>query len=119
MKNDPAEHPQEDLFARIAMQRTAAQQHALIEPQPPVLPGELPAGQSNPQAAFTPQQKLDTPEKLQRELEKQRKRHAPYLRNLAPPLDAARITVPIGDVQLAQGNRQRPPGLCRHPPGCR
>ncbi len=87
---------QDDVFAKIAAQGTEASRGMLIEPQPPTLPDwTLPSGRSNPKVAFRPVAKLDTTEKLKRELERQRRRVAPFLRNLAPTLAPARLTVPL------------------------
>jgi hypothetical protein len=85
-----------DLFAQIASHTAASVRGGLVEPQPPELQGrELPTAPSNPKAAFRPVTKLDTAEKLQRELERQRKQYAPFLRNLAPAAASSRITLPL------------------------
>ena len=82
----------DDVFARIASQREADQRAILIEPQPPELPDvSLPARRNNPIAAFQPMPKLDTPAKLQRELARQRKRFAPFMRDLAPALETQNL----------------------------
>ena len=71
----------EDLFANIAATRPETRQTDLIEPQPPDLPlRDLPAARSNPRASFKPAAKLDTPERLQRALTRERRRMAPFLR---------------------------------------
>ena len=86
----------QDVFANIAAQQSAAHREQLIESQPPALPERnLPAGRSNPRAAFTPAAKLDTPQKLQRALERERRRMAPFLRDLAPAVASARIVKSI------------------------
>lgn len=75
-----------DLFADIATRDTGGRRAALIEPEPPLLPEKyVPASRTNARAAFRPSPKLDTPEKLQRALQRERKRMAPFLRDLAPP----------------------------------
>jgi hypothetical protein len=58
--------------------------------------------ESNSRAAFKPAAKLDTPAKLQRALERERKRLAPFLRDLAPTVASTRIVTPItaGDWRL-------------------
>jgi len=85
-----------DVFAQIASQVATVNRGQLMEPQPPELAScDLPAARSNPKAAFRPMAKLDTIEKLQSELERQRKRHVPFLRQLAPPISVTRITVPV------------------------
>jgi hypothetical protein len=86
----------DDLFARIASQRVAEQDQLLHEPQPPELPRIfLPAAKSLPAAAFKPQDKLDTPRKLQRELERQRKHYAKFMRNLAPTPEPTRTLIAL------------------------
>ena len=103
MKNNTAKPERADIFAQIGAQR-ATEQQGLIEPQPPKLPKKyLPAGQSNPRAAFRPLPKLDTAEKLQAELARERKRHAPFLRNLAPALPSSRIVVPLEEFDWRPG----------------
>lgn len=87
--------PQTDVFAAIAEQRSLTQA-GLIEPQPPSLPKRfLPSARSNPKAAFRPLAKLDTAEKLRRELSRERRRMAPFLRDVAPALPSARLIVPV------------------------
>ncbi|HEY3343076.1 MAG TPA: glycoside hydrolase family 2 TIM barrel-domain containing protein [Anaerolineae bacterium] len=86
----------DDLFARIATQRVAEQDQLLHEPQPPDLARIfLPAARSNPAAAFRPLDKIDTPRKLQRELERQRRHYARFLRNLAPAPETTRTLIPL------------------------
>jgi hypothetical protein len=88
--------PQRDLFAEIAAQRQAVRDAALVQPAPAPLPARvLPLDILDPASVFTPQEKLATPEQLHAELQRQRERYAPFLRNLAPPLPATRITVPV------------------------
>lgn len=85
-----------DIFAQIAAQRVAYRDAVLVEPQPPKLPGRfLPVGEPDTKTPFCPLRKLDTAEKLQRELERQRHRHEKFLKNLAPKLKKTRITVPL------------------------
>lgn len=86
----------QDIFANIASVCQEIRQDILIEPQPPALSARnLPAARSNPGAAFKPAVKLDTSEKLQRALERERKRVAPFLRDLAPAVVSSRIVTPI------------------------
>lgn len=92
----PADRMRDDVFARIASRREAEQRALLIEPQPPALPPiMLPARRHNPAATFSPLPKLDTPAKLQRELARQRKRFAPFMRDLAPALASLRQRIPL------------------------
>lgn len=91
-----ADRMRDDVFARIASRREAEQRAALVEPQPSALPDvALPARRHNPAAIFRPLPKLDTSAKLQRELARQRRRFAPFLRDLAPALVSLRQTIPL------------------------
>lgn len=86
----------QDIFANIAERQATTQREELVEPAPPALPQRiLPAGKSNPRAAFKPIPKLDTPEKLARALEQERRRMAPFLRDLAPAVGGNRIVTPV------------------------
>ncbi len=88
----------QDIFARIGAQR-ATEQKGFIEPPPPKLPKKyLPAGKSNPRAAFRPLPKLDTANQLQAELAQRRNQYAPFLRNLAPAVVTSRIAVPVTEL---------------------
>jgi beta-galactosidase/beta-glucuronidase len=93
-----------DTFAEIAgpqgqpslPQPEARRREALVAPQPPSLPEKLlPLTGLDTTAIFQPSDKLDTPEKLARELERLRERYAPYMENLAPEAVPTRITVPL------------------------
>jgi hypothetical protein len=87
-------------FADIGTRDLAARRGRLEEIRPPRLPRKmLPGGTSNPRAAFKPRPKLDTPEKLEAELARQRRRYAPFLRDLAPGLPSLRDTLPLEDFQ--------------------
>lgn len=92
-----------DLFAQIAAglvaddaQPYAPAREALVEPLPPDLPGRfLPVDADDPEAAFAPLPKLDTPEHLAQALADYRRRYAPFLLNLAPEPEQTRICLPI------------------------
>ena len=99
-----AEKVYRDMFAQIAgrearpaqPQPKSDRREPLIEPQPPALPQRfLPTEPLNPDAVFTPLDKLDTAAKLARELEAYRHRYEPFTRDLAPEAEQTRITVPI------------------------
>ncbi len=81
--------------------RSIAERRGLLEEvQPPKLPRKfLPAEKSNPRAAFKPAPRMDTPEKLQAELLRQRRRYAPFLKDLAPKLERMRIAQRLEDFQ--------------------
>jgi len=87
--------PGADKFAQISAIKADYDRGDLvsISPAPLVrrnLPMDTPA-----ECAFEPLPKMTTAEQLREELNRQRERHAPYLRDLAPPLDDPRIRVPL------------------------
>jgi len=89
-----------DVYADIGGRSIEGRRSVLEEIRPPVLPRKmLPAGKSNPRSAFTPTQKLDTPEELNVELERQRGRYAPFLEDLAPGLHSLRETLRLEEFQ--------------------
>lgn len=82
-----------DLFADIGTRAISERRGQLREPLPPKLPRKLlPAEKSAAAAAFKPVAKLDTAEKLDAELARQRKRYQPFLRDLAPELPELRVS---------------------------
>ncbi|MCF7838928.1 MAG: hypothetical protein K9N49_09900, partial [Candidatus Marinimicrobia bacterium] len=90
-KSDSRAAARPDVFAAIARSGADTGRVALVESAPPVLPArQLPASRTNARAVFRPQPKLDTPGKLQRALARERRRLAPFLRDLAPPVASAR-----------------------------
>ncbi|MCK5381881.1 MAG: beta galactosidase jelly roll domain-containing protein, partial [Candidatus Latescibacteria bacterium] len=85
-----------DVFAGIAAQRVTLRDATLIEPKPPKLANTiLPLDNTDARFPLRPARKLDTPPKLQRELERQRRKHEKFLRDLAPAPEKTRITVPL------------------------
>jgi len=86
--------PAPDIFARIASQRATERQATLVEPLPPKLPDIMLPWSADAQP-FQPGEKLDSAEKLQAELARQRKHYQPFLADLAPKLPESRIVVPI------------------------
>lgn len=85
-----------DIFAEIAVQRQSLQKQELVESLPPQLSRHfLPIGKSDPGAAFKPGPKLDTAAKLQRELERQRRIHTKFMKDLAPNPSQTRTSVPL------------------------
>ena len=83
-----------DPFAEIARHRAVLRKRSLVVPRPPALPARrLPTGRHDPAAAFQPGRKLDTAEKLSAELARQRRLHARFLRDFAPPAERTRLTV--------------------------
>jgi len=82
-----------DQFAEIGALEITARRGHLQEVKPPALPKTfLPAKRNNPRAAFKPAPKIDSADKLAAELARQRKRYAPFLKDLAPTLPSKRIT---------------------------
>lgn len=85
-----------DIFAQIAAQQIRHRGAEIKELAPPRLPRRfLPPPQSAPAAAFRPAEEIDTPEKLRRALERERRRTEKFLRNLAPALPSLRVVVPL------------------------
>lgn len=93
-----------DIFAEIAgpqggprqPQPKSYRRETLVEPQPPVLPQKfLSLEDIDSDAVFQPTHKLDTPQKLDRELDRFRKRYEPFMQDLAPQLERTRISLPI------------------------
>ncbi len=85
-----------DVFANIAAQRTDSNDKGLIEPQPPKLTNVvLPVGAPTKATAFRRINKLDSAEKLTKELNKQRRAHAKFMQDLAPTLKSKRISLPL------------------------
>jgi hypothetical protein len=84
-------HVPRDVFAAIAAGDTAKTGSALTVPGPPAIPERvLPLNGAEAGMAFRPRPRVDTPAKLARELVRLRKRMAPYLRDLAAPLESLR-----------------------------
>jgi len=99
-----SQHRRRDIFADIAgpqdrpsqPQPVSRRTDALVEPQPPSLPRKvLPLAAVDPNAVFAPQDRLDTAEKLDRELDELRARYAPFMENLAPPIEETRLVLPL------------------------
>jgi hypothetical protein len=89
-----------DIFADIGTRMIAARRGLLEEVRPPELPRrQLPVAASMPKAAFQPVDKLDSAAKLQAELVRQRRRHAPFMKDLAPKLPSLRIAQRLEDFQ--------------------
>jgi hypothetical protein len=87
-----------DPFAHVAAQRETENAAWLVEPAPPRLPGKyLPASGSDPLAAFRPAAKIDTAEKLRRELARYRRRFAKFMQDLAPAIEARRVVLALTD----------------------
>jgi hypothetical protein len=81
----------QDIFADIGTRTITERRGQLEELQPPKLPRTLlPAEKSAPAAAFKPRPRMETPEQLQAELVRQRKRYLPFLQDLAPELPSLR-----------------------------
>ena len=91
MNNNSNNNQCEDVFAKIATQSESDRAKALVEPMPPRLPQRvLPSRKHDPHAAFKLPSKLDSKEKLQKELFRQRRLMSRYLRDLAPTLPKTR-----------------------------
>jgi len=91
-----AETTKVDVFAQIAAQARQQRDALLIEPQPPAIRRKkLESRKSSLHAAFSPPAKLDTPEKLQRELQRLRRQTDRFTRDLAPKLKPTRKTIAL------------------------
>jgi hypothetical protein len=89
-----------DVFADIGNRTTEMRRGLLAEILPLKLPAKILGNrESTPDAAFTPTGKMDTPEELQAELVRQRRRYAPFLEDLAPALEPTRETQRLVDFQ--------------------
>ena len=92
MSKKPPAKENRDPFAQIASVRASMRDESLVAPQPPRLPArKLPTATSDSKAAFRPAAKLDTAEKLAAELARQRRRHARFLHDFAPPPESTRL----------------------------
>jgi hypothetical protein len=90
----------QDTFADIGMRSIAARRGLLEEARPPKLPRKfLASGKSDPGAAFKPAPKLDSAAKLSIELARQRRRVAPFLKDVAPALIGMRLTQRLEEFQ--------------------
>jgi hypothetical protein len=99
-----------DIFADIGTLSLSERREHLEEIKPPELPARLlPSGKSDPRAAFKLPAKIDTPEKLKEELARQRKRYAPFMKDLAPDLTKCRESIQLEDFQwrLETGEDQK------------
>lgn len=86
--------PPVDKFAEIAAIKSDYADRNLVEITPPALEKRVLPLDANV-AAFQPGAKLTTAEQLREELQRQRERHAPYLKDLAPPLEDSRLRTPL------------------------
>ncbi|MGW8257062.1 MAG: glycoside hydrolase family 2 protein, partial [Thermoguttaceae bacterium] len=84
-----------DLFSEIAkLPKEDYNDRRLVPVVPPKLNLRmLPLDKSGNPSAFKPMAKMSTAEELREELKRQRKSHAPFLKDLAPPLENKRIRV--------------------------
>jgi hypothetical protein len=82
-----------DLFAEIARLPQSVRQLELVAPLPPELPELcLPTRKNDSQSVFKACKKIDTPARLKRELDRQRKIYAKFEKNLAPRCGKKRIS---------------------------
>lgn len=79
-----------DVFAQIAAQRVAYRDASLKAPTPPQLPPRDLPFESSAERTFQPMEKIETAAALQAELERQRRAHEPFFRDLAPALPVTR-----------------------------
>ena len=87
MSNTTSSPVKRDVFAEIAARRQDLRDSSLITPQPTPLPDRtLQLRKFDPAMEFTPQARMETPEQLRAELLRQREKHEPFMRNLAPSI---------------------------------
>ncbi|HZH36339.1 MAG TPA: glycoside hydrolase family 2 TIM barrel-domain containing protein, partial [Flavisolibacter sp.] len=84
-----------DRFAEIGNKVAATRMHLLKTPTPPKLPNKILSITTGKRNAFTPMNRLDTPDELQEQLAKKRKQYEPFLQNHAPSLTASRDVIPL------------------------
>jgi hypothetical protein len=88
--------PQADRFAEIGAIKSDYTDRNLVEMPPPALDRRMLPLDANPTAeTFRLSPKITTVEQLAAELRRQRDLHAPFLKDLAPPLEDARLRVPL------------------------
>ncbi len=88
--------PKADKFAQIAAIQADYGRRDLISIAPePLVRRLLPLDGNAAAAAFQPGPKMTTAEQVSAELLRQRELHAPYLKDLAPPLADTRLRVPL------------------------
>lgn len=82
----------QDVFADIGTRSIYDRDGSLVIPQPPRLEAnDLPRlAELNAESAWAPYAKRNTEAELQAELERERRRYAPFIRELAPALDSTR-----------------------------
>ncbi len=80
-----------DVFSEIADKRAEYREQNLYVPQPPKLPNKnIDARGLDPKAVFKPAKKINDAAGLAKELQKQRKKYAKFMANLAPALKSKR-----------------------------
>ena len=88
--------PENDVFAKIAVQRLESRSQDLSEPKPLPVPKELlPLSKAAKPQGFKPQKKMTTPGQLETELKRMRRQYAKYMNDAAPALPCGRITLPL------------------------
>jgi hypothetical protein len=88
--------PNKDRFAEIGAIQSDYGNRDLVEtPPPPLAERLLPIDDKASAAGFQPAARLTTAEQLREELQRQRTQHAPYLKDLTPALDDARLRLPL------------------------
>jgi hypothetical protein len=88
--------PGVDKFAEIAAQKNDYRNRNLVATEPPSITKRLLPLDAEPAAtAFPTAEKMTTAEQLRAELARQRERHGPFLKDLAPRLEEERLRVPL------------------------
>lgn len=88
----------DDVFANIAKQGMDFEGKGLVEPTPAKISAPVLQTQIHDAAAiFEPYEKLDTPEKLKKELAVRRDWAKPYMRDFAPPMPDSRKRLELAE----------------------
>ena len=89
----------DDFYAQVARQKAGERMKAVME-----VPGPAPVPQTllpwNGGEAVQPMDKIDSPEKLAAALDQAREKFHPFLQECAPPPPAARIVMPVTQMQF-------------------
>lgn len=101
----------QDHFAEIATRLYEDRSSLLIEHKPNALPEKYLPTESKKSAAFKAINKLDTPEELKAELQKEREKYAPFLKEVAPDITRKRERLYLKEFQWREGTYRDPSDL--------
>ena len=84
-----------DRFAQIGNKVQGTRLYMLEDKLPSVLPEKYLPEMKNKKEAFKPIDKIDTPEELQKELNRVREQYIPFMMNYAPEIEETRKQLPL------------------------